>query len=57
MEFPLLGVMLITYDRPKEIRRVIDALLTHIQYPPEQLRWHIADDESPKDYIPLIQRD
>lgn len=57
MEFPLVGIMLITYDRPKEIRRVVDALRTHIQYPPEQLRWHLADDESPKNYIPLIQRD
>jgi len=49
--------MLITYDRPKEIRRVIDALQARIQYPTEQLRWHLADDESPNDYIPLIQRD
>lgn len=57
MALPLLGVMLITYDRPKEIRKVIDALRTHIQYPPEQLRWHIADDESPDNYIPFLQRD
>jgi glycosyltransferase involved in cell wall biosynthesis len=50
-EFPEVTILVVTYDRPREIRRTIDALCNHIKYP-GPLRWHIADDHSPGTYIP-----
>ena len=47
-EWPVVTVVICTYDRPKEIRRTIDSLVTHLDYP--NLRWHIADDGSPANY-------
>ena len=55
MELPLLTVLVVTYDRPSEIRHVIRALDEHIIYPRDRIRWHLADDGSKKEYIPGIQ--
>lgn len=52
----MITVLLITYDRPREIRCTIDALRVHLHYS-GALRWHIADDSSPADYIPQLVRD
>jgi glycosyltransferase involved in cell wall biosynthesis len=57
MELPLATVLIVTYDRPSEIRRTIAALDSHIQYPRDRLRWHLSDDGSPLEYIPTIQKD
>ena len=53
MNWPSLTVLLVTYDRPKEIRKTIDALKDRIDYP-GKLRWHIADDSSPGNYLPAL---
>ena len=47
MDWPTVTVMLITYDRPEEIRRTIYSLLKNIKYPRDKLLWHISDDNSP----------
>lgn len=52
----MLTVLIVTYDRPAEIRRTIAALLSYIQYD-GNLRWHIADDGSPDNYLPELHRD
>lgn len=57
MDWPKVTIVLITYDRPDEIRRTIYGLLQNLKYPREQLLWHIADDSSPENYIHDIQED
>jgi hypothetical protein len=57
MDWPAVTVMLITYDRPDEIRRTIYGLLQNLRYPRDKLLWHIADDSSPGNYIHEIQED
>lgn len=49
-------ILIVTYDRPTEIRRTIDALRDKIQYA-GPLRWHIADDGSPDNYVANVVRD
>lgn len=54
MNWPPITVLIVTYNRPKEIREVIGALQANLSYPGE-LRWHLADDSSPTpQYIPDI---
>jgi len=57
MTWPVVTIAIITFSRTREIRRTIDALQTHLKYPPERLRWHIADDNSPGTYIADLLRD
>ena len=57
MALPPLGILIVTYDRPVEIRKVITALTDRIIYPSELLHWHISDDGSETEYVPEIQRD
>lgn len=46
-DYPLVTIVLVTYDRPNELRTTVASLMEHIVYPPERLRWHLADDGSP----------
>jgi len=57
MELPIVSVLIVTYDRPTEIRKTIRALREHIKYPADKLRYHIADDSSPGNYIYDLQQD
>lgn len=50
MSLPRITFILITYKRSKELRRTLDALMRHIVYPRELLRWVIADDCSGDGY-------
>lgn len=54
--WPDVAVMIVTYDRPSEIRRVIRALVEHLQYNGKFV-WYLADDSSPGSYVLDIQRD
>lgn len=54
--WPTVGILLVTYDRPKEIRAVIRALKEHIRYQGD-LEWHLADDGSPEGYVADIRKD
>jgi len=44
-KWPKVAVLCITWDRAEEIRRTLDALMRHLQYP-RPIRLHIADDNS-----------
>jgi glycosyltransferase involved in cell wall biosynthesis len=56
MNWPDVTVLIVTYDRPREIRETVGALLQFITYD-GHIHWHIADDSSPGPYIEDIQRD
>jgi len=51
--WPDVAILLVTYNRPIEIRKVINALTANIQYP-GKLHWYLADDNSPETYLPLL---
>lgn len=55
--WPDVGVLIVTYTRPGEIRRVIKALDKHLQYDNGKLVWYLADDGSAGSYVLDIQRD
>lgn len=57
MDFPQVSVLIVTYDRPVEIRRTVYALLKHIKYPRDKLLWHICDDGTPGLYLDNIKRE
>lgn len=55
-------VLLVTFARPKEIRKTVYELLKHQNYPLENLRFHLADNDTErrfgiKDYVPMILSD
>jgi len=54
--WPQIAVLLVTYNRPDEIRVVIRALQQHLRYP-GKLRWVLADDGSPEGYVESIVHD
>lgn len=54
--WPTVAILIITWDRPEEIRRTITALWANLRYP-GLLAWHIADDHSPEGYLSAIQAD
>jgi glycosyltransferase involved in cell wall biosynthesis len=56
LQNPDLTIVLVTYDRPLEIRKTVQALLDHIVYD-GNLIWHLADDGSPGDYVENLRRD
>ena len=47
---PDLTILIITWNRPEEVRRVIARLQEKIYYP-GPLHWHLADDTSPGSYV------
>ena len=54
--WPAVTILIVTYNRLKEVCQVIEALRQNVHYPGE-LRWHLADDCTPrKSYIADIQR-
>lgn len=55
-------VLLITFARPKEIRKTVYELLKHQNYPLENLHFHLADNDTERrfgitDYVPMILSD
>lgn len=54
MNYPPTTIVIITYDRPEEIRATITALKKYLRYE-GLLHWHIADDSSPVGYLEGIQ--
>lgn len=51
MELPNVCIGIITYDRPKEIRETIAALLDLVVYPSDKLWWVVSDDSTPGSYL------
>lgn len=56
MPWPSVAVMLITWNRPREIRRTLTALQEHLRYS-GKLHWHIADDGTGGTYVQDIEAD
>lgn len=56
MDWPTVGVLIVTWNRPNEIRRAIKALQQHLKYR-GKLHWHLADDNSPGTYLDDIKAD
>jgi len=57
LDWPTVAILIVTYDRPTEIRRTILALKVHLLYP-GKIAWHIADDHTPdENYLPRIASD
>lgn len=55
MNWPTVAILIVTYDRPVEIRQTINALRSNIRYPGD-LAWHIADDHTPdKAYLTSLK--
>lgn len=50
----LVTIGVITYDRPDELARTVEALADLVTYP--HLRWVIADDSSPNGYVAKLKR-
>ncbi len=50
-KWPLVTIVICTYNRPLEVRKTIQSLLEHVYYPPNRLRWHIADDGTDGFYV------
>jgi len=48
-------VLVVTYNRPVEIRRTLYAFLKNVIYPHDKLLFHLADDASPGSYIADIK--
>lgn len=46
-ELPDVTVVILTYERPDELRQTVAALREHLLYPAEKLHWLVADDASP----------
>ncbi len=56
MKWPRVAIVIVTYNRPVEIRRTIKALKAYLSYD-GLLAWHLADDQSPGRYVEKIRQD
>lgn len=54
--WPDVAIQIITYDRPREIRRVIDGLRKYLHYEGKVV-WCLCDDGSPEGYVARILAD
>lgn len=55
---PPLTILIVTYDRPREIRTTIKALYDRaVSFYPGVVRWHIADDGTGSGYIAELLHD
>jgi len=55
-KFPPITIIILTYNRPVEVRRTIDALYDYLSYEGE-LHWLIADNTSPGSYARDLKHD
>lgn len=56
-KLPKISIIIITFRRPEEIRKTIQALETHLRYPPESIQWIISDDSSGGTYLSDLKND
>lgn len=47
---PDITILLVTWNRPVEIRKTVYGLVKHIRYD-GNIKWHLADDNSPDSYV------
>lgn len=56
MDWPEISIGIITYSRPVEIVKTIEALRDNLYYPEDKLRWIISDDASPNGYLAKLKK-
>ena len=56
MNFPDISVLIVTYNRPQEIRETLRALREHLRYS-GIVHWHVCDDGSPAGYLDNLKAD
>lgn len=56
LEWPIVTVLVCTYNRPNELLQTLDSLDQNLMYPPECIKWVIADDCSNYDVGELLSR-
>jgi len=54
-DLPALPILLLTYKRTTEALTTLESLFNHLKYPPDLLRFYIADDGSPRQHLETIQ--
>lgn len=54
--YPHVAIQLCTYNRPKEIKQVVEALIEHIDYPADKITLYVCDDSSPGNYTTALAR-
>lgn len=52
---PLVDVVIVHYDRPKELAETLASLRENLRYP--SLRWVVADDHSPEDAFEFVKEE
>jgi glycosyltransferase involved in cell wall biosynthesis len=53
---PDIAILIITYNRPDELRKTIQGLQEHLIYPNDKLHIIISDDSSPSSYLSSLKR-
>lgn len=53
---PNVSIVIITYKRPEELQKTLDALKKNLEYPADKLTWIIADDHSGDDYQEMMSK-
>lgn len=56
IDFPEVAILIITYNRPDEIRAIIAALQENVDYPQDKLKWVVTDDSSGGRYLSDLKR-
>lgn len=54
MNYPVVAVGIITYNREQELTRTIASMINWIQYPKDKLIWVLSDDGSPPGMIDRV---
>lgn len=54
--WPPLDIIIITYNRYADIQRTVDSLAHNLCYPLDKLRWLIADDATPGNYVARLKK-
>ena len=56
IEWPEITIGIITFNRPVEIVKTIEALRANLYYPEDKLHWIISDDASPNGYLAKLKK-
>lgn len=55
-QWPVIDIIIITFSRFTEIQRTVESLAHNLCYPLHKLRWLIADDTTPGDYVAKLKK-
>ena len=53
-DLPYLAILLLTYKRTNEALTTLDSTFEHLKYPPDLIKWYIADDGSPREHVDTL---